>query len=343
MCLVSLENRRDEMIMGLRIRGIETYYPDNYRNTDEIIEEFRERGEDITFQVKETLGKEKLCSINDKNENGLTMGIKAAKKVLETTEISGNEIDMIVFSTAIPEYFSPLCSLVIHSEIRGKEEAICYDINANCIGMSLCLERISKEMEIDSKLNKVLIVGSDYLSIHTSNRDKVIYPAVGDMSCAIILEKTQDDSGIIASKHYTDTKNDKFKQIMYPFSGMSNIRTAKQEDTYGGAISEVEVDLKIPLKQINDILEESNIPIEDITLFCFSQHALYYTEYLKQMLDIPDEKVPYIGDVYGYGGTSSPFIALNEMVKKEMVKKGDYVLFWTVGAGYQYITILMKY
>ena len=101
--------------------------------------------------------------------------------------------------------------------------------------------------------------------------------------------------------------------------------------------------MQIAVEQITSILEEQNISIEDIALFCFSQHAVYYSEYLSLMFDIPEEKISYIGDKYGYGGTSSPFMALDEAIKAEKVKRGDYILLWTVGAGFQYITILMQY
>lgn len=324
----------------VQIKGIEVYYPENTRNTDDIIEEFNQRGQDVELQVKEFLGKETLHLIKDNKENSVTMGIESAKRVLKATGLEGTDIDMVVFSSMIPEYFSPLCSLVIHNAIGGKSSAVCYDINVNCIGMSFCLDQVTRQMEADLNINKVLIVGSDYVSIHTSRLDPLLYPNLGDMSCAIILERTREDSGIIACKHYVDST--KIDEMRYPICGMSKIKEAKREELYGKC-ELGKPDLEVCLEHINGILHENNVSINNISLFCFSQFAEYNVEYLAQRLDIPEEKVPYVGDKYGYGGTSSPFMALYEAIKAKKVKHGDYILIWTIGAGEQYITILMKY
>lgn len=41
--------------------------------------------------------------------------------------------------------------------------------------------------------------------------------------------------------------------------------------------------------------------------------------------------------------TTSPFIALYESIKEGKVKRGDYVIFWTIGSGSQSIVMLYKY
>ncbi|WP_054738765.1 3-oxoacyl-[acyl-carrier-protein] synthase III C-terminal domain-containing protein [Cellulosilyticum ruminicola] len=324
----------------VQIKGIEVYYPENVRNTDEIIEEFKQIGEDVEVKVKEFFGKEELHLINNDKENSVTMGIESTKKVLEATGIKGSEIDMIVFSSMVPEYFSPLCSLIIHNAIEGKSSAVCYDMNANCIGMSLCLEQVTRQMETDLSLNKVLIVGADYVSVHTRKLNPILYPNLGDMSCAILLERTEEECGIIASKHYVDSK--KIDEMRYPICGMSNIKKAKKEDLYGKC-ELGNPDLEVCLEHINGVIEENNLSIDDISLFCCSQFAEFNLQYLGDRLDVPEEKIPYVADKIGYGGTSSPFMALNEAVKSGKVKHGDYILIWTIGAGEQYITLLMKY
>ncbi|QFK73313.1 hypothetical protein F7984_12755 [Pradoshia sp. D12] len=55
------------------------------------------------------------------------------------------------------------------------------------------------------------------------------------------------------------------------------------------------------------------------------------------------QKVIYIGDQYGYTGSSSPFLAFHEGIQDGRIKRGDYVMFWTVGAGHQFIAMLWKY
>ncbi|MBE3649126.1 3-oxoacyl-[acyl-carrier-protein] synthase III C-terminal domain-containing protein, partial [Paenibacillus polymyxa] len=55
------------------------------------------------------------------------------------------------------------------------------------------------------------------------------------------------------------------------------------------------------------------------------------------------DQMIYVGDRYGYTGTSSPFIALYEGIGSGRIRRGDHVLFWTIGAGYQLVAMLFKY
>ena len=94
---------------------------------------------------------------------------------------------------------------------------------------------------------------------------------------------------------------------------------------------------------INNILSEQNLKVSDISMFCLSQFALYYVEYLKQILSIEDDKCMYIADKFGYTGTTSPFLVLYYALKENKVKRGDYVLLWTIGIGTQHVFALIKY
>ena len=41
-------------------------------------------------------------------------------------------------------------------------------------------------------------------------------------------------------------------------------------------------------------------------------------------------KIPYIGDKYGYTGTASPLLALYSSLKEGKIKRGDYIEHWSV-------------
>ncbi|MFD2879294.1 3-oxoacyl-[acyl-carrier-protein] synthase III C-terminal domain-containing protein [Paenibacillus rhizoplanae] len=60
-------------------------------------------------------------------------------------------------------------------------------------------------------------------------------------------------------------------------------------------------------------------------------------------IGIDPEVAVYIGDEFGYTSTSSPFIALHRAVTTRQLERGDKVLFWTVGAGWQNVAFVMEY
>ena len=61
-----------------------------------------------------------------------------------------------------------------------------------------------------------------------------------------------------------------------------------------------------------------------------------YKEFIHFGLTSQDEKIIIVGDKVGYTTTSSPFFCLNEGIETGRIKRGDTILFWTIGAGQRY-------
>lgn len=97
------------------------------------------------------------------------------------------------------------------------------------------------------------------------------------------------------------------------------------------------------ITSINNILEKNNLNKEDIKLYCLSQFAKKNINIIQQALGKPKSKFPFVGDKYGYTGVTSPFLALANGIETGKIKRGDYVILWTVGAGVVASTILLKY
>lgn len=64
---------------------------------------------------------------------------------------------------------------------------------------------------------------------------------------------------------------------------------------------------------------------------------------IQEEIGFSNDQMIFVGDQFGYPGTSSPFLALHEGIQTEKIKRGDHVLFWTIGTGYEFITMLYKY
>ena len=327
---------------NIKIKGIEIYYPASTQDVDEIIAKHKEKGEDIEIDIKSFFGRKILRTCKDSNENSLTMAIEASKKVLESTGLNGSDIDMIVFSSTTPEYFSPPTSVFIHNAIKGKSAAICYDMNANCIGMTFSFVQICQQMQADPNLERVLLVGSDAITGHVQQSKGLMDACLGDSACAIILEKTSsEDCGLISNKYYMNPEKS-IHEVTFPECGFSNVYEADVESRRLRFLPP-DPEISIVPDYINNILSEQNLKVSDISMFCLSQFALYYVEYLKQILSIEDDKCMYIADKFGYTGTTSPFLVLYYALKENKVKRGDYVLLWTIGIGTQHVFALIKY
>ncbi len=327
---------------NLKLKSIAVYHGENVVSNDFYVEHFAKQGKDVEHFLSDVIGRDKRYMIDSTKENSLTMALTAVESALNKADLTGEDIDMIIYSACMPEYVVPPSSIYVHNAIKGKKQCICFDINAVCAGMTLSLDMVSKYMQSSDLIKRVLIVGADYVNILLNQSNEFCYGHYGDASCAIIIEKTDEDCGILGSKCYINSCE--HKNITFPACGVSNIsRTDDKEKWLLDWIPFENVSLDRAFNSMNELLAENNLTKDDIKMFCFSQYALCNVNTLREMLDIEEERSIFIGDEYGYTGTSSPFIALYESIERGIVKRGDHVMFWTIGAGSQNIALLFKY
>ncbi|SDJ78449.1 ketoacyl-ACP synthase III [Sediminibacillus albus] len=324
---------------NIRIKGVDIYHPATSVDNQFYLDHFSKRGKNIE-RFLEHMGRGRRYIIDNDGENGLTMGITAAKRVLEKLELTGEEIDMIVFSTQVPETTFPANAMFIHDAIEADHDTIILDSNANCAGMTVAVEQASHYMKSNIHVNTALIVGSDYNSLISNPEDEITYANYGDAAAAVILEKTEEETGFIDAVYFTDSVNR--DKIMYPGNGLSNMK--QKEDSYIKWLP-FDGDIAMPptFAMLETILQRNNIPADEIKAYCFSQFSLANILKIQDELNIKDNQIIYVGDKFGYTGTSSPFLALHEGIETGRIQRGDHVLFWTIGAGYQLIAMLIKY
>ncbi|QDY83278.1 ketoacyl-ACP synthase III [Paenibacillus polymyxa] len=325
----------------IRIKVLGVYHPSHSLDNEYYIRHFDERGKDIR-RFMEHMGRKQRYIIDDPHENGLTMGIAAAQKALEQAGMTGRDVDMIVFSTQVPESLFPMNALFVHQAIGARHDVAVMDSNANCAGMTVAVDQASRSMLSNSDMRTALIIGSDYNSLISDPADEITYANYGDAACAVILERTEEDAGFIDSLYFTDPVN--IDKILYPAQGLA---ATLQRNAPGKYIQWLPFDANMALpptfELLERILQKNGLTPQDVRAYCLSQFSLANVLKIQDHLRLEDDQMIYVGDRYGYTGTSSPFIALSEGIESGRIRRGDYVLFWTIGAGYQLVAMLFKY
>ncbi|KEO78317.1 ketoacyl-ACP synthase III [Paenibacillus polymyxa] len=325
----------------IKIKALGVYHPSHSLDNEYYVRHFDERGKDIR-RFMEHMGRRQRYIIDDPNENGLTMGIAAAQKALEQAGMTGRDVDMIVFSTQVPESLFPMNALFVHHAIGARHDVAVMDSNANCAGMTVAVDQASRSMLSNPDVRTALIIGSDYNSLISGPEDEITYANYGDAACAAILERTEEDTGFIDSMYFTDPVN--IDKILYPAQGLA---ATLQRNAPGKYIQWLPFDANMALPPTFDLLErilkKNGLSPQDVRAYCLSQFSLANVLKIQDHLELEDAQMIYVGDRYGYTGTSSPFIALYEGIESGRIRRGDYVLFWTIGAGYQLVAVLFKY
>lgn len=328
---------------NIRIHSAAYYHPEHIVDNDFYLDHFAALGKDIK-RFLEVMGREKRYIIKDEHENALTMGHEAAQKVLVEAGLTGEDLDMIVFASQTPEYTYPTNALLLHHRLGGKHRTITMDSNANCAGMVAAVEQASRYMQSNRSIRYALIVGSDYSSINCNTDDEITYPNFGDAAAAVILERTSESSGFKDSLYYTDSAD--WENITFPASGLSGIyREGMSPEQFRIRWTPFDgsVCVGAAINDIKELLERNGLTTDDISAFCLSQFSLKNIELIQDGLGLTDEKFIYVGGEFGYTATSSPFIAFQRGVEEGRIKRGDYIFFWSVGAGWQIPTMLYQY
>lgn len=330
--------------LSIAIKSIGVYHPQNVVGNEVFIEHFRKYDKDIT-ELLNSFGRDKRYLSDDPKENTVTMSIEASKAALQKAEISGEEIDLLIFSSGTPEYLAPTNGLKVHNGIGGKSSAIVYDMNANCVGMIVAVEQASRYMLSNPEMKKALVVGAEQMNKFSQETDEVTRSSFGDAACAVILEKVEStESGFVDAVYYTNS--DHTHDMLFPECGMSNIYNAdiseqgKRIYWYGGSGGN---GFAVVKAQIEALFERNHITAEDISGYFVSQVNRQNIMDLANAMGENFEKFTYIGDRFGYTGTSSPFIALNHAIETNKIKRGDSIIIWSVGTGVLAAGMLWKY
>lgn len=322
------------------IKDIAIYHPQNQVDNAPYIEHFTKQGKDIT-NLLAAMGREKRYVSNDVNETPLTMAIKATEDVLKKSNLTLSDMDMIIFTSQTPETTIPSNAVRLFDHFKGKSNTIIYDLNANCAGMTIALEQVNHYMNSNQSIEKALIVGADHLTLVANHEDPLSYACFGDGAAALIVERTTEKTGLIDSVYHVNTIF--AEKMMFPAEGLTKgIRETgdlKQMLTvpFDGSIV-----LEATYEMFDTLFTRHNIQPSEVK-YCLSQFALSNILKIKERYSLTDEQVVYVGDEFGYTGTSSPFIALHEGIQAGQIQRGDHIMFWTIGTGFELIATLYKY
>lgn len=332
--------------MNIRIKEIGYYHPKNKVSNQYFLDFYDKQDVDIRGLLEASGKKDRYISTNP-NENALTMAIEAANTVLKKSNLIGEDLDLIIFVSDTPEYLAPSNASKIHYALKGKNTAGILDINCNCVGMLTALEQASKIMKHDKNINKVLIVGAQQLQRYARKDEPIVYAIFGDSSCALILEKTNDEnSDFVDNLYFTNSKM--HDNVHFPAEGVSSSLPTDEIQSRDYRVihwstADADEAFKSSINSVNTILEKNNIKKEQIKKYFCSQMFKSKIDELRIGLDEPEDKFTYIGDMYGYTGATSPFLALAKAIENGEIKRGDYIVLWSIAAGITTNTILLRY
>ena len=282
--------------------------------------------------------------IVSEGEASSDLSTHVANKLLVTRGIDASEIDVIIVGTVTPDHLTPSTAAIVQNNINAVN-AWAFDLSAACSGFLFGLETGSKLIE-SGDYEKVMVIGVDTMTSILDFDDRETCVIFGDGAGGVILEPTKPDNGIISSILKTDGSGASSLNVE---AGGS--RKPASEKTIANREHFIRQDgkkvFKFAVKRMADvseqILKENGLSGNDIKLFIPHQANKRIIDATGERCGIPKERTLINIDRFGNTTAGTIPIALDEAVKNQLIKNGDYVLLAAFGSGFTWGSILIKW
>ena len=320
--------------MKSTIGQIEYYFPNHSENLNEMKKD--NPNWDIEEIVKRTGIKKRYIS----RESILDMSIKAANKLFLKNNYKRENLDFLVLVTQSPDFPLPATSCVIQDKLGLKKECLSFDINQGCSGYIYGLAICSSLIQSGLAKSGILICSEKY-SKYISKENRTCRTIFSDAASATIINSAKNN---ILGPFDFGTDGSGYNNLIVPNKEIASkdLKYKDGEIYMSGSDVFLFTMSKIP-KSINNLLNKAEKKIDEINFFIFHQASKLVIDNLQKRLKIPHNKIYNNYSEIGNTISSSIPIALDQAIKKKLIKKNDTVMFVGFGVGYSWGTCLYKY
>ena len=270
------------------------------------------------------------------------LGIEAVKGLCEKRGIDPSEIDMLICATATPDMLFPATANIIAHKV-GAVNAFGFDVMAACSGFLFALTTGSKYIESGSH-KKVVVVGTDKMSSIVDYTDRTTCIIFGDGAGAVLLEPSEDDTGLIDSVLHSDGSGAEFLYLKAGGSARpASYETIDNKEHY--IYQEGQIVFRFAVKKMAEasveVMERNNLQGSDITWLVPHQANKRIIDATANMMDLDHAKVMI--NIQKYGNTTSGTIPLCLWDWENKLKKGDNLILAAFGGGFTWGATYLKW
>ncbi|HBX66882.1 MAG: 3-oxoacyl-ACP synthase [Balneola sp.] len=321
-----------------KITAVGHYLPED-RMTNKDLEKLVDTNDEW---IQSRTGIEERRILKDPDKATAFMGAEAAKEVLENRGISAEEIDLIILATVTPDYMFPATACLVQQEI-GATNAFAFDLSAACSGFLYALSTGSMYIE-SGRAKKVLVIGTDKMSSILDFTDRTTCILFGDGAGAVLLEDSEDGTGIIDQKHYTE--GDTECSLYQPAGGSQNPAT---EETVKNRLHYLQQDGRAVFKKATmgmadvslEIMKRNNLDPDDVAWLVPHQANLRIIDATARRMGVSNEKVMI--NINKYGNTTAATIPLCLYDWKDKLNHGENIILAAFGGGFTWGAIYLTW
>jgi len=264
------------------------------------------------------------------------LAVEAAKIALAQRGIEATSIDAIIVCTVTPDMFFPATACLVQNRI-GAKGAWGFDLVSGCAGFVYGLTT-GAHFVMAGTHKRVLVIGADTMSRIIDYTDRATCVLFGDGAGAMLIEATDvEGEGFIGFLNEIDGSGGDYLKM--PAGGSRMPATA---ETVAQHLHCVKQDgqqvFKYAVRKMyecsRDLLEKHGLSAKDVKVMIPHQANRRIITAAAERLGMSCDQVIINIDRYGNttGGTIP--LATRDAIAQGSLKKGDLVMFATVGTGF---------
>jgi 3-oxoacyl-[acyl-carrier-protein] synthase-3 len=269
---------------------------------------------------------------NAPDDAAAILGANACGKALKKADVLADSVDTVICATFTPDNFFPATATSIAHKL-GITGAFAFDISAACSGFVYGLT-VADSLIRSGQSKRVLLVGSEVISRTLDFNDRGTCLLFGDGAGAVLLEASEDGSGVLACENYTNGKHG--DSLSLPAWGDKRTLSMNGREVFKQAV-------RLMPKQVNLALEKCGLTTDDLDLLIPHQANIRIIEKVGEKLGIPNEKVVINVDKFGNTSSATIPIALEEAIETGRLKRGDLFAITALGGGITAGAAVIKY
>ena len=277
-------------------------------------------------------------------ESTSSMAIRAGRLALRRAKLNAKAVDLLIVATCTPDYSFPATACLVQAAL-GARKAMCFDLEAACSGFLFGLSQAAAMINGGMAKN-ALVIGAETLSRITDYTDRRSCILFGDGAGAAVLTRTRNGGEMLFCEMGGDGSR---PEILRVPAGGSRCPTSEQtvRDRQHYMHLEGREVFKVAVNKLGELLtrlpKETGVSLDDIKLIVPHQSNKRIIQSMCERRAIPQEKAFVNIDRVGNTSAASIPIALDEVVKRGLIERGDLVLLLAFGGGLTWGSMLLRY
>ncbi len=277
------------------------------------------------------------------DESQMTLAVGAVNEALKNSNMTIDQVDVIVSACSIPTQLIPNMSALIHEKIAIGLDIPCIDINTTCTSFISALDTMSYLLEA-RRYKNVLIVSSEVPSLALNEKQAKSYELFSDCAVAMLVALDESkSSGMQFALQKTYSEGAHYTEIKGGGTGyLPTLHDGLNSDMYKFDMKGKKA-IKLTKSKLIPFIDEIKSSIDVKIDYVIPHQASLVLDSLMKKIGFNENEFLSIVKSHGNMVAASIPFGLKYAIESKKIKRGDNILLVGTAAGLHLNGLVLKY